>query len=679
MNIEELKKNGNYKFECNISDNILEEIKDVNVHDEWGCAFVFYGEHVGVEYNFCIDHGTNSSGIYKTVVGEDNILSTDYSTSTHYEIDFENDNWKKELENAMCSALLEFFEIDKIKLPEKEKASYVSMNLYTSTDWHDMASVVTQLQQDGVYEIEDVDTFVSTNIYEHIKDMVDKDITTDTIKEIMNGNDDAYIDTIAESYEKDGVTHVVPDRIEVFAKAHSGIGYQSHFDAFDYTHLVTYGVSEIEKQNVAYLVSEHIVNPGKGCDLLERLYHEPFTSLEEAQAYMDELNKDYDHSGSAYRESSGYKLSIVDKEAILENPWYKNNMLALDYMQRLKLDPKEYRFWYSHGVVSELQEKIYEQSADAEKLSIDKDVYGRIREYLSDVHQQEIDTQLNVCESNSREIVDRALVLAHVDATSQEDYEGIRKSLGEYESRINQLTYANVKETRGHGHVCITKNGEIGYFRNSYGINDWEGAKDNPYFGKFSHNMGAGVDQFENYRFHDMFVDELPDQAMIDDYYQQYSEWETNLMKDRAKSSVKYKTTKPDSKGHVYVVSSLEDFEINVGSRLLYGDERKSEKVRFNKTYGSHIFNDDEIRTLLAGYELTINDCKLATGQTKEISIRLSRMESDKGIPYIGFERIGDSVEKNEKVSLSEKIKDASGRPGQKGKSNQNTYKDLEL
>lgn len=679
MTIEELKRNGNYEFECNIPDGIMEEIKDINFYDEWASAFVFYGDHVGVEYNFCIDHDTNSSAIYKTVVNEDNILSTDYSTSTHYEINFENKNWREDLENAMCSALLEFFEIDKIKLPEKEKASYVSMNLYTSTDWHDMASVVTQLQQDGVYEIEDVDTFVATDIYEHIKDMVDKDITPATIKEIMNGNDDSYIDTVVESYEKDGVTHVVPDCIEVFAKAHSGIGYQSHFDAFDYTHLVTYKVSEIEKQNVAYLVSEHIVNPGKGCDLLERLYHEPFTSLEEAQAYMDKLNKDYDHSGGAYRESSGYKLSIVDKEAILENPWYKNNMLALDYMQRLKLDPKEYRFWYPHGIVSELQEKIYEQSADTEKLAIDKDVYGRIREYLSDIHAQEMDARLGSCESGSRAIVDKALVLAHIDATSQEDYDAIHKSLGEYECRIKLLTQANVEEMRRHGQVCITKDGEIGYFRDAYGINSWEGAKDNPYFGKFSYNMGAGVDQFKDYRYHDMFVDELPDTDTIAYYEKQYEEWETNLSKERGKAAVKYRTAKPNAKGCTYVVSSLEAFEEQVGCRLFFGDERKSEKVRFNKTYGSHTFNDDEIRTLLAGYELTIKDYKLPTGETKEISIRLSRMESDKGIPYIGFERTGDSVEKNEKVSLSEKIKDASGRPGQKGKSNRNTHKDLEL
>ena len=116
--------------------------------------------------------------------------------------------------------------------------------------------------------------------------MVGQEVTVDTIEEIMNSNDDAFIETVVPtSYEENGITNVRPDRIEIFSKAHSGFGYQPHFDSVDYTNVMQYHIDEIEQEKVAYLVSEHVVNPGKCSDLLERVYHEPFDSLEEAIAY----------------------------------------------------------------------------------------------------------------------------------------------------------------------------------------------------------------------------------------------------------------------------------------------------------------------------------------------------------------------------------------------------------
>ena len=111
MKIEELKQNDMYEFECNMT----EEYKNYNVHDEWGCAFVWFGEIVGAEYNFCVDADYKTEefytacAIYKTVFNkETEYMETDYDTFIHYDIDFNNDNWKKELEDAMCNALIKF-------------------------------------------------------------------------------------------------------------------------------------------------------------------------------------------------------------------------------------------------------------------------------------------------------------------------------------------------------------------------------------------------------------------------------------------------------------------------------------------------------------------------------------------------------------------------------------------
>ena len=113
MNIKELKNNAEYYFQCDIKKRkVLKEIADTDCFDEWGCAYVSVGDKLGVEYNLCVDSGENCSAIYKTDYDEENdYIETDCSTFIHYEIDFDNLKWKKELEDAMCEALIKFFEL----------------------------------------------------------------------------------------------------------------------------------------------------------------------------------------------------------------------------------------------------------------------------------------------------------------------------------------------------------------------------------------------------------------------------------------------------------------------------------------------------------------------------------------------------------------------------------------
>ena len=110
MLVNDLKIMPDYQFELNMTDEFKDS--DECEIDEWGCAFIWLMENIGAEYNFCIDCGENSSAIYKmemdTKTGE---MQTDYDTYVHYEVDFEKENWKEELENAMCEALIGFFSL----------------------------------------------------------------------------------------------------------------------------------------------------------------------------------------------------------------------------------------------------------------------------------------------------------------------------------------------------------------------------------------------------------------------------------------------------------------------------------------------------------------------------------------------------------------------------------------
>lgn len=117
MTVKELKRALGYNFHCNMNKRAtLKEIADTDCFDEWGCAYVSLGETMGVEYNLCIDNTTgesiNESAIYKVDYDEESgYIETDTSTFIHYEINFDNSKWKKNLENMMCKALIKFFEL----------------------------------------------------------------------------------------------------------------------------------------------------------------------------------------------------------------------------------------------------------------------------------------------------------------------------------------------------------------------------------------------------------------------------------------------------------------------------------------------------------------------------------------------------------------------------------------
>lgn len=111
LNMEKITERYNnnimvYKFECNLS----KKYRKYDCCDEWGVATLWLNDKQGVEYNFCIDGGCNSSAIYKMYADENDEWETDYDTFEHYEIDFNDTKWKKMLENAMYEVAKKFFE-----------------------------------------------------------------------------------------------------------------------------------------------------------------------------------------------------------------------------------------------------------------------------------------------------------------------------------------------------------------------------------------------------------------------------------------------------------------------------------------------------------------------------------------------------------------------------------------
>ena len=102
--VEKLKSDKQYNYECNISDIF----RDFKCCDVWGCASLTLGS-IGVEYNLCVEDGDDYSGIYKMVRDEDaDIFETDPTVFVPYTIDLNNPEWKADLEDSLCVALIDF-------------------------------------------------------------------------------------------------------------------------------------------------------------------------------------------------------------------------------------------------------------------------------------------------------------------------------------------------------------------------------------------------------------------------------------------------------------------------------------------------------------------------------------------------------------------------------------------
>lgn len=91
-----------FEFELNMDDSY----KNYETIDEWEMATVWV-EDYGAEYNLCLQNGDNYSAIYFMEHNDEtDYWDTDSSCFEHYEIDFNNPNWKLELKETMYNFVI---------------------------------------------------------------------------------------------------------------------------------------------------------------------------------------------------------------------------------------------------------------------------------------------------------------------------------------------------------------------------------------------------------------------------------------------------------------------------------------------------------------------------------------------------------------------------------------------
>lgn len=282
-------------------------------------------------------------------------------------------------------------------------------------------------------------------------------------------------------------------------------GYRFEY-ASGYTYMKEFTITEINQDKVVYLVTDHIVNPYRGCGLIERCYHPFFESLQAAVNYQETCEVRFKRLGGK-PELGGFKISVVDKDKITEDSWYQENMLAQKYMKKLGVTEGGYRTQNAYQVVNLLQKKYYDNADNIEKFNIDHFIYEKIRDFIPEDERLKCDKVFwkRSFFANTKELVDRAIISCFANAGSQEDYNAIRKALGEYETRIMQMTEDIAKEHKGHGYTVITKSGDIAWYEKM--PDELIDSFDSTY----QHNFGWELDCFKEFKYQCRFADKLPE------------------------------------------------------------------------------------------------------------------------------------------------------------------------
>ncbi len=110
-----------------------------------------------------------------------------------------------------------------------------------------------------------------------------------------------------------------------------------YYGQFEYN--TRYYIEEIKKP--LYMVVENFFCPFKGCDSVERLYHKPFLSLEDAVNFRNTFKFKVEN-GAKPHEDNYYDgqvyISVIDEDNAKSNKWFKKQMEVMDMCNDLGVD-----------------------------------------------------------------------------------------------------------------------------------------------------------------------------------------------------------------------------------------------------------------------------------------------------------------------------------------------------
>lgn len=355
----------------------------------------------------------------------------------------------------------------------------------------------------------------------------------------------------------------------------------------------SYIIQQIDTSNVGYLVTEHIIDPEKGCDLIERCYEPYFDNLFMAKQYQSACMRNYKVSKGT--PNSGYRISVIDVNIISKSEWYLLNIQAANDIIKYQLDSEDYRYMKNIDLVKgAILADAYDDLDDSEKIKVNNDIFEKMKPFISEDYLSFLED--DITESNDINLIedtaDSSIVLAFIGADTEKTFQKIHEILGPTDYRVGALTDDIYNTHPDDGYIVVSKDGDIGWYASCYAINEWEGSISSEFHGKFQPNENDVLLCFRE--FHPELISErLPSKSDIQDYDDLYQQSKAN-----------------ERSAHVEM-----DFDCNDdGDEVVFGtwyyegllSDNFTEDTCFFRKYGSHLFTEDECRRLLSGEELII-------------------------------------------------------------------------
>ena len=476
--------------------------------------------------------------------------------------------------------------------------TYVLSKYISGLNKDDIELDINQLTDNNEYYVIAPKRLIASDIYDSLENILHPQYTMEMIRNLLDIDGKYELSVYEANYitNASSVILTVDNRHNTF-----------YYDVrSDFICRQIYIIQEIEFANVRYLVTEHIINPSKGCDLIERCYKPYFNDVFSARQYMNKRNRNYTVAKGT--PNSGYKLSIVDVNLIEKSDWYHTNLRIAESIREFHLDPEEYRYIPDIDMVeSSILADAYDDLDISAQAKVNLDIYYAIRDYIDSEFLFFLDDDITVAaEDEIEEITDNAIVLALVNAKSEEDFYKIHEILGPNEYRIGALTddiYNNHPDT---GYIVVSKDGDLGWYASCYAINEWEGSVDSPFHGVFQPNENDTLYCFREYH-PELIVDRLPKKSDVQ-YYEDLYQTECAEIRKLHPELAFDRNEDGD--------------EVVFGTWYYEGvlSNKHIDDVCFLRDYGSHKFTKEECITLLSGEELTIEH--FVTKMDFEITIR---------------------------------------------------------
>ena len=225
---------------------------------------------------------------------------------------------------------------------------YITASTYGGIDWHDSRTIHEQLKSNGSYNIE------KDKVPEAIADDIAGDFpyVEDIREKVLQAlSEKSCFHFMVKSEEKDSMGNVLYKDCAVYED--DGQIYYEAGAAFDgekmtltqeyafgqVSYTTSYYVEDIPDDQLGYIVTEDFLAPYKGIPVVQRMYHDIFDGMDDAQSYAESLRLhefQYPASIAAFL--------VCNKEKVTHGEWYRLQREAMELMEEKGQTPLDDSF-----------------------------------------------------------------------------------------------------------------------------------------------------------------------------------------------------------------------------------------------------------------------------------------------------------------------------------------------